>query len=63
MSCMEGKVWIKHYESVLESFYDRDGEPTYYTIKAFSGPYDSFAEALEHLKNAGWKDAEIYDFT
>ena len=39
------------------------GEPTYYTIKAFSGPYDSFTEALEHLKDAGWKDAEIYDFT
>ena len=25
MSCMEGKVWIKYYESVLESFYDWDG--------------------------------------
>ena len=63
MSCMEGKVWIKYDESVLNSFYDFDGETIYYTVKSFSGPYDSSAEALEHLKYAGWKDAEIYDFT
>ena len=63
MSCMEGKAWIKYHESVLNSVYDVNGETLYYTTKAFHGPFDSYYDAVEYLKGAGWKDAEIYDFT
>ena len=63
MSCMEGKVWIEgHNYPEWEYEVSQDVRCSFKT-KSYSGPFDTWHDAVDYVESRGMKGVIIHDFT